>query len=141
MRGSTSTPQDTSTNANNVPMLVSWVISPLPTNSAGTATMMPVMMVENHGVLNFGWILPKALGNSLSRLMLIQMRGCPSWNTSSTLVVATTALTEIKYPIHFWFTLLNTKASGSVTFSSEKWTMPVSTSAISIYNTVQITSE
>ena len=57
--------------------------------------MIPVMMVENQGVLNFGWILAKAFGSSPSRLMLIQIRGCPSWKTSNTLVVATTALAEM----------------------------------------------
>jgi RimJ/RimL family protein N-acetyltransferase len=41
-------------------MLVSCVIRLLPMNKVGTATMIPVTMVENQGVWNFGWILPKA---------------------------------------------------------------------------------
>ena len=61
--------------------------------------MMPVMIVENQGVLYLGWINPKAFGRRRSRLMLIQIRGCPSWKTSNTLVVATTALAETIYPI------------------------------------------
>ena len=73
--------------------------------------------------------------------MLIQIRGCPNWKTSSTLVVATTALIDTIYPIHCWPILSNTNASGSLTFNNEKFTIPVSTNAIKIYSTVQMINE
>ena len=87
-------------------------------------------MVANEGVRNFGWMVENFLGNKPSRLMLIQMRGCPSWNTSSTLAMATIALTAMMPESQCRFSFWNTKASGSPTASSWYGTMPVSTSAI-----------
>src|SRR5215510_8982307 len=79
-------------NANNVPMLVRSVTSVRFMNNEGIATTSPVMMVENHGVLKRGWMAEKIGGSNPSRLIDIQMRGCPSWKTSSTVAIAITAL-------------------------------------------------
>ena len=46
-------------------------------NKAGTATTKPVTIVAYDGVLYFGCTFEKRLGNNPSRLMLIQIRGCP----------------------------------------------------------------
>src|SRR5574343_645948 len=93
--GNTSTPKHTSTNANKVPMLVKSVMKPLLINKEGTATINPVRIVENPGVWYLGSTSANFLGNKPSLLMLIQILGCPIWNTSNTLVVATTALIEM----------------------------------------------
>jgi hypothetical protein len=94
-RGSKSTPPHTSTKANKVPILVRLVTSVRFKNKAGIATTNPVTIVANDGVWNLGWMRENAFGNKPSRLMLIQMRGWPSWNISNTLAVAITALMEI----------------------------------------------
>src|SRR5262245_22787205 len=79
-------------NANNVPMLVRSVTSVRFINNEGIATTNPVMIVENHGVLNRGWMAEKIGGSNPSRLIDIQMRGCPNWKTSNTVAIASTAL-------------------------------------------------
>jgi hypothetical protein len=112
-----STPPQTSTKANSVPMLDKSVTSVKFINSDGMATTRPVMMVENHGVLKRGWMLEKIGGKSPSRDIAIQMRGCPSWNTKSTVAIAMTALTATMPDIHGRFAPSgpNTNASGSPT--------------------------
>src|SRR6185437_3448429 len=52
--GNKSTPPHTSTNANNVPMLVKSVTSVRFKNNAGIATKRPVTIVAKEGVLYFG---------------------------------------------------------------------------------------
>ncbi|MNQ99367.1 hypothetical protein D3C85_1150980 [compost metagenome] len=64
-------------------------------NNEGMATTKPTTMVAKDGVWYLGWILEKDLGNKPSRLMLIQILGCPIWKTSNTLAIANTALTAI----------------------------------------------
>src|SRR5689334_2441871 len=71
----TNTPPQTRTNANNVPMLVRSVTSTRFINSDGMATTNPATIVENHGVLNRGWIEENIGGNNPSRLIDIQIRG------------------------------------------------------------------
>ena len=56
---SISTAPHTTTNANSVPMLTIFSRSWIGVNAATTAMMMPVMMVETCGVLNFSWTAPK----------------------------------------------------------------------------------
>ena len=58
-------------------------------------TKIPVTIVAKAGVPNLGCTLENFLGSKPSLLILIQILGCPNWNTSNTLVVATTALMEI----------------------------------------------
>src|SRR5687768_1785635 len=72
------TPPHTRQKANNVPAEQISVTIDISTKKIGIATMMPVMIVEKPGVLNFGCTLANAGGSRPSRLMLIQMRGCPS---------------------------------------------------------------
>src|SRR5262245_40137567 len=112
-----STPPHTSTNANKVPMLVRSVTSVRFMNNDGIATTRPVTMVENHGVLNRGWMEEKMDGSRPSRLIDIQMRGCPSWNTSKTVAMAITALIAIIPETHGMLTPSgpNTYARGSPT--------------------------
>ena len=81
-------------------MLVRSVTSRMFMNNDGIATTTPVMRVANQGVRKRGWIFENAFGSSPSRLMLIQMRGCPTWNTSKTLAMAMTALIAMK-PLSF----------------------------------------
>src|SRR5678809_1162188 len=71
----TNTPPQTSTNANNVPMLVNAITTSRLRNKAGMPTSAPVNKVEKEGVLYFGWIFANTFGNKPSRLMLIQILG------------------------------------------------------------------
>jgi len=64
--------------ANKVPMLLRSTTSLRFMNNAGIATTTPVIMVENEGVLKRGWTREKIGGSNPSRLILIQIRGCPS---------------------------------------------------------------
>ncbi len=73
-------------------MLVRSVTSVRFMKSEGMATTRPVTMVANHGVLKRGWMAEKIGGSRPSRDIAIQMRGWPSWKTSSTVASATTAL-------------------------------------------------
>jgi hypothetical protein len=73
-----STPPHTSIKANSVPAEQISVTMFISTKNMGIATKKPVKTVEKEGVLYLGCILEKALGNKPSRLMLIQMRGCPN---------------------------------------------------------------
>ena len=70
--------------------------------------------------------------------MLIQIRGCPIWNTNKTLAIAITALTAMIPDIHFKSNFSNTKAKGSPTFNSLYDTIPVKTKAITTYKIVQM---
>ena len=76
--GNTNTPKQTSTNANKVPMLVKSVILEIDINMAGTPTKIPVMMVAKPGVPYVGCTSENFFGNKPSRLMLIQILGCPN---------------------------------------------------------------
>ena len=69
-------------------------------NRAGIATINPVRIVENHGVRKRGWIDEKILGKRPSRLIAIHKRGCPSWNTRSTVAIAIIADTAMIPDIH-----------------------------------------
>src|SRR5688572_18490575 len=71
----TNTPAQTIVKAKSVPMTDRSVTSVRFIKSAGMATIKPVRIVENHGVLNFGWIEEKIFGSSPSRLIAIQRRG------------------------------------------------------------------
>src|SRR5687768_8114502 len=108
----------------------------------GIATKNPVKIVENEGVLYFGWIRENILGNKPSRLILIQILGCPNWNTSKTLAVAIIALTATIPAMNFNPCASNTIARGSPDFpSSEYFTIPVSTSASNTYTMEQMIRE
>ena len=111
-------PPHTKTNANKVPILVSESTVLKFRNNAGTATSTPVNMVEKEGVRNFGWSFENIFGKSPSRLMLIHMRGCPIWKTSSTLAVAIIALKATIPAIQCKPLCSKTKANGSPTLSS-----------------------
>jgi hypothetical protein len=54
-------------------------------NKAGIATTKPVTTVAYDGVLYFGALFENRFGNKPSRLILIQIRGCPIWKTNKTL--------------------------------------------------------
>ena len=55
---------------------------------------MPVMMVPMYGVLNRGCTRARNGGSRPSRAIDMKIRGWPSWNTSSTLLMAITAPSE-----------------------------------------------
>ena len=81
----------TSTNAKSVPMFVSSTISSMFATAEKNATKTPVRIVVTCGVRYFGWIFANHGGRSPSRDIAMRMRGCPSWKTRSTAVIATTA--------------------------------------------------
>lgn len=110
------TPAHTSINANNVPMLVRSVTHTRFKNKEGTATMIPVNIVEKAGVLNLGCIFENRGGNRPSLLILIHILGCPIWKTSKTLAIAIIALNDIIPEIQSSLQVLKTKARGSPTF-------------------------
>ena len=92
-------------------------------------TTNPVTIVANPGVLYFGCISANFLGINPSRLIVIQMRGCPIWNTNNTLVMATTAAIDTINNIHFTPFKAKISAKGSLTPSSVYDTIPVMTKA------------
>src|SRR5437762_3412748 len=96
----TSTPAQTIVNAKRVPITDRSVTSERFIKSAGTATITPVRIVENHGVLNFGCIDENIFGSNPSRLIAIHRRGWPSWKTSRTVAIAMIALTAITPDTH-----------------------------------------
>ena len=75
-------------------MLVRSTTSAMLANAAKTATKIPVRMVPTQGVLNRGCTRAMKGGRSPSRAIEKKIRGCPSWNTSSTLPIAITAPSE-----------------------------------------------
>ena len=81
------------------------------------------------GVRYFGWTLAAHAGSSPSRAIEKKMRGCPSWNTTSTDVVANTAPSEMMPAAQCMPSAENAVASGSAVPSCVHGTMPVSTSA------------
>ena len=111
----TNTPPQTNTKANKVPILHKSVTIFKFMNNAGIATTNPTTMVAKEGVLYLGCTIENFFGNKPSRLMLIQIRGCPIWNTSNTEAIATTALTAIIPDIQPKWILSKTNANGSPT--------------------------
>src|SRR3546814_10243347 len=107
------TPAQTSVKAKRVPILQRSATMYMFINSTGIATTKPVTMVAKEGVLKRGWIREKDRGSSPSRLMLIQMRGWPIWNTKRTLAMATTALAAIIPDNHFRWRCSTTQDRGS----------------------------
>src|SRR3984893_10551856 len=71
------TPSETSTNANNVPILERSAASPISTKPAGMPTAKQAIQVDQYGVLNFGCTAEKSLGKRPSRDMAYQIRACP----------------------------------------------------------------
>ncbi len=71
-------PPQTKTKANKVPILVNANTTSRLRNRAGIATNRPVRIVENEGVLYLGWRREKIAGSKPSRLILIQILGCPN---------------------------------------------------------------
>ena len=86
-----STATQTMTKANRVPMLASSTTSSMLSSAAGMATRKPVSTVAWEGVLNFSCTLPNQGASRPSRLMLMKIRGWPTWYTSNAAVVAMTA--------------------------------------------------
>jgi hypothetical protein len=78
LRRSTITPADTSTKANNVPMLVRSTTSEMFANAENAATNTPVRMVPTYGVLYFGCTFAITGGSSPSRAIEKKMRGWPN---------------------------------------------------------------
>src|SRR5882724_11001433 len=71
------TPNDTSTNANRVPILERSAASPMSTSPAGIPTAKQAIHVDQYGVLYLGCTTEKSLGSRPSRDMAYQMRACP----------------------------------------------------------------
>src|ERR1051325_1226572 len=145
MRRRKITPADTSTNANSVPMFVRSTTSAMLANAANAATNTPVRIVPTYGVLYFGWTLASTGGRRPSRAIEKKMRGCPSWNTSSTLPIATTAprgmmnrdaLRSAGGPDAYCSAVI----IGSAVPSCFHGAMPVITTGIAMYNTVVMTN-
>ena len=77
-RRSTSTPSETSTNANRVPMLERSASVPMSNIPAGMATKNPATQVLMCGVRKRGWTLEKICGSRPSRDMANHTRACPN---------------------------------------------------------------
>src|SRR6476646_3593213 len=69
LRRSTQTPAQTITKASSVPMLTNSPRIPIGISAAKNATKIPTMMVDFHGVRNFGWISPAHFQRKPSRDM------------------------------------------------------------------------
>jgi hypothetical protein len=121
------TPTETRMKANKVPMLVNSIASLMSTNIAGMPTKTPVRMVVTYGVRNRGCTLAAHGGRSPSRAITMKIRGWPSWKTSSTAVIATTAPKE-RMPARAWSPAdWSAFARGSPTPRSFQLTIPVRT--------------
>ena len=75
-------------------------------------------MVVTCGVWYFGCTFAAHGGSRPSRAIVKKMRGCPSWKTTSTDVVAMTAPSEMMPAVQFMPSAENAVASGSAVFSS-----------------------
>ena len=111
-------PSATRTKAKSVPMFVNSTISPMFANPANRPTTAPVRMVVMWGVWYFGWIFAAQAGSRPSRAIVKKMRGCPSWKTISTDVVAMTAPSEMMPAVQFMPRAENAVASGSAVLSN-----------------------
>src|SRR2546422_11350749 len=96
------------------------------------STNTPVMLVGMWGVWYLGCGLAAHGGNSPSRAMDMKMRAWPSWNTSSTEVIAATASSARTPAAQSAWMYLSATASGSGTFSWSHGMMPVRTTAIAM---------
>src|SRR6185437_3498937 len=90
-RRSRTTPADTSTNANNVPICVRSTTSEMFAKAENVATNTPVRIVQKDDVVYLGCTFAMTGGSRPTRAIEKKMRGWPSWNTSSTLPMAITA--------------------------------------------------
>src|SRR2546430_219793 len=140
-RRSTTIPSATSTNANSVPMLVSSSTQPIGANAADTATNTPVMIVLMCGVLYLGCNRAAHGGSRPSRAIDMKIRAWPSWNTSSTEVIAATAPSARMPAAQSAWMYCSATASGSGTLSRSQGMSPVRTSAMATYSTVQTMSD
>ena len=94
----TSTPPQTSANANSVPILVRSYVSAASPTSEATATSTPVTSVVVCGTRVRESTRAAHAGSSPSRAIAKKMRGCPYWNTSSTADMDTTAPSATSHP-------------------------------------------
>src|SRR4051794_20938301 len=85
------TPNETSTNANSVPMFDKSAASPMSTTPAGIPTAKHAIHVDQCGVLNFGWTLENNFGSRPSRDMAYQIRAWPYWKTSNEEIIPVSA--------------------------------------------------
>src|ERR1043166_8554827 len=69
LRRSTQTPAQTITKASSVQILTNSPRMPIGISAAKNATKIPTMMVDFHGVRNFGWISPAHFQSKPSRDM------------------------------------------------------------------------
>ena len=63
------TPIQTSTNASSVPMLTSWLSTPIGVSAEAEAIIVPVSIVLRCGVRNLGWTAENIGGSRRSRLI------------------------------------------------------------------------
>ena len=110
---STTTPIETTTNANSVPMLVSSDSFDSGTKPARIATSPPVMAVISHGVPYLGCTRARPGGSSRSRDMANSTRDWPSSSTRITVVMPQMAPSEISRAAHSTPLAENASASGA----------------------------
>jgi hypothetical protein len=99
VRRSTTTPMDTSTNANRVPMLTMSARVDSGTKAATAATTSPVISEISHGVPKRGWTADSQPGSSRSRLMANSTRLCPIISTRITVVSPASAPSDTRSAI------------------------------------------
>ena len=110
-------------------------------NAAKVATNRPVMMVPMYGVLKRGCTRARNGGSRPSRAIDMKMRGWPSWNTSSTLLIAMTAPSDTMKREIISSRGEPSASARAVTIGSAvpsfcQGAMPVITSASTMYSTV-----
>src|ERR1700676_316978 len=140
------TPSETSTKANNVPMLARSAASPISTSPAGIPTAKQAIQVDQCGVLYFGCTAENNFGSKPSRDMAYQIRACPHSNTSNEEIIPVSApitITDRKNgctPKYFM-----AYATGASAASPETkvvyFIMPSSTKATPTYSRVQTISD
>ena len=94
------TPTETTTNANSVPMLTRSASADSGTRPATAATAIPMATVKRYGVPYRGCTAPSQDGSSPSRLIAKNTRLCPSMRISTTVVRPASApmLTTVAKP-------------------------------------------
>src|SRR5215813_7163984 len=142
VRRMTSTAEQTTVNANSVPIFVISSRASIGNKPAPTDTNNPIRIVVFQGVRNRGWTSPKNPGGtSPSRAIARNTRGAESIITSNTDVIPATPAHAIITSAHCRPTDLNAIDTPAPVSMWLYLTIPVSTITTSTYRTVQMRRE
>ena len=134
----TITAMHTITKASSVPIFTILPISSIGVTLPTIAASVPTRIVFFHGVRNFGCTAAKNfLGNSPSLAIEYKTRVWPRSMTSITLVSPASAPSVMMCDAPVRPRSRNARATGASILISRQGTMPVSTAATAMYNTVQ----